>query len=176
MKSRVLMNEKEIGAELSRISREILERNRDLGVLAIVGIKTRGEFLARRIVNEIERREEKPVLLGVVDITFYRDDLRDKKEKWPLVKKTEIGFDIGGKDIVLVDDVIFTGRTARAAMDVLIDYGRPRSIQLAVLIDRGYRELPIQPNYVGRVINVERDKKIKVRLKECDAVDQVVIE
>lgn len=173
IKARV-MDSKKIKRAFQRITTEIVERNRDLNELVIVGIRTRGVFIAKRIQQLIKTMEEASVPLGILDITLYRDDFSEL-EPQHIIKKTEIPFDIAGKDVVLVDDVIFTGRTTRAAMDSLFDLGRPRSIQLLVFIDRGHRELPIQPDYIGKFLPTSRREKVKVRLKEIDKIDEVLI-
>jgi pyrimidine operon attenuation protein/uracil phosphoribosyltransferase len=173
IKARV-MDSKKIKRAFQRIATEIVERNRDLNDLVIVGIRTRGVFIAKRIQQLIKSMEEASVPLGILDITLYRDDFSEL-EPQHIIKKTEISFDISDKDVLLVDDVIFTGRTTRAAMDSLFDLGRPRSIQLLVFIDRGHRELPIQPDYIGKFLPTSRREKVKVRLKEIDKIDEVLI-
>jgi len=173
IKARV-MDSKKIKRAFQRITTEIVERNRDLNELVIVGIRTRGVFIAKRIQQLINSMEEASVPLGILDITLYRDDFSEL-EPQHIIKKTEISFDIADKDVLLVDDVIFTGRTTRAAMDSLFDLGRPRSIQLLVFIDRGHRELPIQPDYIGKFLPTSRREKVKVRLKEIDKIDEVLI-
>jgi pyrimidine operon attenuation protein/uracil phosphoribosyltransferase len=161
---------------LVRIAHEILERNKGTAELALVGIRSRGIHIAKRIqraIAEIEGSANIP--FGVVDITLYRDDL-DRGLQNPVVQGTDIPFPVGGKRILLVDDVLFTGRTIRAAMDALVDFGRPQSIQLAVLVDRGHRELPIRADYVGKNLPTSRREQVQVRLAEADGVDEVVIE
>jgi len=161
---------------LTRIAHEILERNKGTDELALVGIRSRGVFLAERLranVKEIEGGAA-AVPFGVVDITLYRDDL-DRGVQNPVVKGTDIPFAVDGRRILLVDDVLFTGRTVRAAMDALVDFGRPQSIQLAVLVDRGHRELPIRADYVGKNLPTSRQEEVQVRLAEADGVDEVVI-
>lgn len=175
VKQRTLIDKNELDRKVTRISHEIIERNRGTENLAIVGIKTRGQFLAERIAEKIADIENKKVPVGAIDITLYRDDFRNKK-KWPLLRKTEIDFRIEGVNIVLVDDVIFTGRTIRAAIGVIMDFGRPLSIQLAVLVDRGHRELPIQPDYTGINISTELHQKVSVYLMESDGQEKVVVE
>src|SRR5213593_2607 len=165
----------EIHRAVTRIAHEILERNKGAGRLVLVGIAARGDDLARRLAAEIERIEGVPVPVGVLDITFYRDDIGMRAEA-PEVHETRIAFDITGTTVVLVDDVLFTGRTIRAAMDALVDFGRPEAIQLAVLVDRGHRELPIRADYVGKNIPTSRREQVQVRLAESDGVDEVVIE
>ncbi len=152
----------------------ILRRNPDPFTLFIVGIKKRGDVLARKIARKIESSEKKKVGMSALDITFYRDDVQLKAYKY--VSKGEVRFDATDKDVVLVDDVINTGRSIRAAIDAVIDSGRPRSIQLAVLIDRGGRELPIQPDYVGKKLRVQPATDVLVRLKEVDGEDRVIVQ
>lgn len=159
---------------LQRITTEITERNRDLNNLVIIGIRTRGVHLAKRISKLIKDMENIEVPLGVLDITLYRDDFADM-EAQHVVKTTEINFTVKNKDILLVDDVLFTGRTIRAAMDSLMDLGRPKSIQLLVFIDRGHRELPIRADYVGKFLPTSRKELVQVRLKEIDESDEVLI-
>jgi len=161
---------------LVRIAHEILEHNKGTEGLALVGIRSRGVHLAQRIRKAIHDIEAgAPVPFGVVDITLYRDDL-DRGVQNPVVHGTDIPFPVEGKRILLVDDVLFTGRTIRAAMDALVDFGRPQSIQLAVLVDRGHRELPIRADYVGKNLPTSRREQVQVRLAEADGVDEVVIE
>ena len=172
-KARILDREG-IKRAVTRISHEILEKNKRAEDLVIVGIRNRGEHLGQRVVASIEKIIGKKVPFGILDITLYRDDLTEVAEQ-PILKETRINFDITGKKIVLVDDVLFTGRTIRCAMDQLIDFGRPAVIQLAVLIDRGHRELPIRPDYVGKNVPTSLNEVIEVKLKEYDGVDEVVI-
>jgi pyrimidine operon attenuation protein/uracil phosphoribosyltransferase len=153
---------------------EILERNRNLKNLVIVGIRTRGIYLGKRISELIKDLEKIDVPVGVLDITLYRDDFTEL-ETHHMVQKTEIGFSIAKKDVLLVDDVLFTGRTIRAAMDGLFDLGRPQTIQLLVLIDRGHRELPIRPDYAGKVLPTSRREIVQVNLAEVDEGDEVLI-
>ncbi len=157
-----------------RIAHEILEKNKGTEDLCLVGIRNRGVYLAQRLAEFIKSIEGKPVLTGALDITLYRDDLALASGK-AVVRKTEIDFDINNKNLVLVDDVLYTGRTIRAALDALIDFGRPKTIQLAVLIDRGHRELPIRADFVGKNIPTAKDETVEVRLEETDKVDEVVI-
>jgi pyrimidine operon attenuation protein/uracil phosphoribosyltransferase len=157
-----------------RISHEILEKNKGTESLCLVGIRTRGVYLATRIAQSIKKIEDKEVAVGSLDITLYRDDLTMISSQ-PVVHKTEIGFDITDKNVVLVDDVLYSGRTIRAALDALIDLGRPKSIQLAVLIDRGHRELPIRPDYIGKNIPTAKNETVEVRLTEMDGQEEVVI-
>ncbi len=168
-----VLDSKQLYKTIRRISHEIIERNKSLSDIAIVGIRTRGVYLADRIVDNISDIESVNIPSGALDINLYRDDFTLIAEQ-PLVKETELNFDINGKLIIIVDDVLFTGRTIRCAMDALIDFGRPRAIQLAVLIDRGHRELPIRADYVGKNIPTSLDESIEVRLKEIDGKDEVV--
>lgn len=173
LKSKIL-DAKGIKRTLQRISHEILEKNQGGGQLAIVGIRCRGAYLAERIAENIKTIEGKEVPVGALDITMYRDDLTEIAEQ-PVVHSTEIAFDITGKKIILVDDVLFSGRTVRCALDELIDFGRPANIQLAVLIDRGHRELPIRPDFVGKNIPTAKEESVEVRLKDVDGVEEVVV-
>lgn len=159
---------------LLRIAHEILEKNRHTNELCIIGVCTRGVFLAKRLAELISQIEKIVIPVGTLDITLYRDDLTLVASQ-PLVRKTEINFDITDKVVILVDDVLFTGRTVRAALDALVDFGRPKAIQLAVLVDRGHRELPIRADYVGKNIPTSRNEMVEVRLKEVDGYDEVVI-
>ncbi len=159
---------------ITRLAHEILERNKGATNIAIVGIRTRGEFLAKRIARKIEEVEHVQLPIGFLDITLYRDDLLGKLEQ-PQMKGTDILFDINNKDVVLVDDVLYTGRTVRAALDGLIDLGRPRTIQLAVLIDRGHRQLPIKADFVGKNVPTSSAESIRVHLKEVDGEDEVLL-
>jgi pyrimidine operon attenuation protein / uracil phosphoribosyltransferase len=170
-----LMDSSEIRRATTRIAHEILERNKGASDLALVGIAARGDDLARRLAGEIRRIEGAEVPVGVLDITFYRDDIGLRAEA-PEVHETHIPFDITGRTVVLVDDVLFTGRTIRAALDALVDFGRPRAVQLAVLVDRGHRELPIRADHVGKNLPTSSSEKVRVRLSEPDHVeDQVTI-
>lgn len=170
-----LMEEAEIRRAVTRIAHEILERNKGASAIVLVGIAARGDDLARRLAAEIERIEGATVPVGVLDITFYRDDIGLRAEA-PEVHETRIGFDIGGRTVVLVDDVLFTGRTIRAAMDALVDFGRPTAIQLAVLVDRGHRELPIRADFVGKNLPTRRDEQVRVALREVDGEDAIEID
>lgn len=171
-----IMDKENIDRALMRIAHEILEKNKGVEHLCIVGIRTRGAVLAQRIKEQIKRIENEDVPVGILDITLYRDDLTLVASS-PVVRETLIDFDIAAKKLVLVDDVLFTGRTIRAALDALVDFGRPASIQLAVLIDRGHRELPIRADYVGKNIPTSLDQNVKVILSETDDKnDQVVVE
>lgn len=168
-----LMDEKAIQRALTRISHEIIERNKGVDDVILMGIKTRGIPLAERIAKKISAVEEVNVPYGVLDITFYRDDL-EKKSIDPIVNKA-INIDVKDKIVVLVDDVIYTGRTSRAAIDAVIDAGRPNQIQLAVLVDRGHRELPLRPDFIGKNLPTSKEEVIHVKLKEIDGVDSVRI-
>jgi pyrimidine operon attenuation protein/uracil phosphoribosyltransferase len=159
---------------VNRLAHEIVERNIGTDNLAIVGIRTRGEFLARRLAKKIEEIEGKTVQVGILDITLYRDDLRGRLDQ-PQLKSSEILFDITGKVVVLVDDVLFTGRTIRSALNALTDLGRPALIELLVLIDRGHRELPIKADFVGKSIPTSLKQEIKVMMTELDSEDSVYV-
>lgn len=171
-----ILDEAAIRRALTRISHEIIERNKGVDNVVIIGIKTRGIFIAQRIAERIEQIEGVKVPVGELDITMYRDDLSYKSpDQQPIVQGSNIPFDITGKCVVLADDVLYTGRTARAALDALMDIGRPQMIQLAVLIDRGHRELPIRPDFVGKNVPTSKSEKIVVELVEVDQVDQVIL-
>ncbi len=170
-----LMDDAEVRRAVTRIAHEILERNKGASALALVGIAARGDDLARRLASEIERIEGARVPVGVLDITFYRDDIGMRAEA-PEVHETRIGFDITGRTLVLVDDVLFTGRTIRSALDALVDLGRPTAIQLAVLVDRGHRELPIRADFVGKNVPTRRDEQVRVALTEVDGEDAVEVQ
>ena len=170
----VVLNAKDISRAIARITHEVLEKNKGAEDLALVGIRTRGVALAQRIKNKINSIENVEINFGIIDITLYRDDLSSGKIK-SVLGKTNISFPLDGKQIILVDDVLFTGRTIRAAIDALIDFGRPSSVQLAVLIDRGHRELPIRPDYVGKNIPTSKDSRVQVLLSEEDDIDEVRI-
>jgi len=173
----VVMDADRMSRSLTRIAHEIVERNRGIDDLALVGIRERGVPLARRIAVELNRISNTDVPTGALDITLYRDDLmRQAVGPQPLVRSTDIPFDIDNRVILLVDDVLYTGRTIRAALDALIDFGRPRAIQLVVLIDRGHRELPVKADYVGKNVPTSRRESIQVRLQEVDGHDEVVIQ
>lgn len=163
-----------IRRSLTRIAHEIIERNKGTENLVLVGIRRRGVPLAERLAARIKEIEGRSVPVGILDITLYRDDLNSLARQ-PLVRSTEIPFPVSGKIVVLVDDVIFTGRTIRAALDAVIDLGRPRVIQLAVLIDRGHRELPIRADYVGKNVPTSSKEAVSVRLQEIDGEERVVI-
>ncbi len=169
-----VLDAKDISRAINRIAHEILEKNNGSENLALVGIRTRGVILAKRLQNKILEIENTKVNFGVLDITLYRDDLSKGKQS-PALKKTDISFPIDDKKIILCDDVLFTGRTIRAAIDALMDFGRPACVQLAVLIDRGHRELPIRPDYVGKNIPTSKNMVVKVKLAEEDQEDTVMI-
>ncbi len=173
--SGTLLDADDVRRALTRIAHEIIERDKGAGDIALVGIANRGDDLARRLAAEIERIEGTSVPVGVLDITFYRDDIGLKAEA-PEVHETRIGFDINGRTLVLVDDVLFTGRTIRAAMDALTDLGRPTRIRLAVLVDRGHRELPIRADFVGKNVPTRRTDDVRVLVTELDGTDAVVVE
>lgn len=168
------MEESDIRRALVRIVHEIIEHNKGIKNLALIGIKRRGDFIARRIADKIKASEGLNVPLGAVDITLYRDDLQLVSEA-PIIEGTDINFDINKKTIVLVDDVLYTGRTIRAAIEEILDFGRPRAIQLAVLIDRGHRELPIQADFVGKKVPAARSEIVDVHIKELDGEDCVLL-
>ena len=169
-----LLSGSEIERTLVRLAHEIVERNHGATNLGLVGIKRRGVPLAQRIGKIISSIERHPIDVGVLDISFYRDDLSTRDVR-PVVEKGEIGFDVEGRDIILMDDVLYTGRTIRAALDALFDHGRPKSVQLLVLIDRGHRELPIEAKYIGRVVPTSRREIIEVKLREVDNDEQVLL-
>lgn len=171
---RVVMDQGDIARALIRIAHEILERNKGVKDLGLVGIRTGGVHLAHRLARRIQDIEGVPVPIGELDITLYRDDLALRKDQ-PILRKTSVPFNVSDLRVVLVDDVLFTGRTIRAAMDGLIDLGRPAEIQLAVLVDRGHRQLPIKANYIGKNIPTSRDETIQVLLEEEGEEDRVVI-
>ena len=169
-----VLDKDNMGRAVMRIAHEILEKNKGTKDLCLIGIRNRGVYLAERLSACIKKIDNETVLVGILDITLYRDDLT-MIAAHPVVHKTEIDFDINEKTVVLVDDVLYTGRTIRAALDALIDFGRPKSIQLAVLIDRGHRELPIRADYVGKNIPTAKNETVEVRLGEVDGNDEVVI-
>src|SRR4051794_34021810 len=172
-----VMDADRMARALTRIAHEIVERNRGTSELALVGIRTRGVPLARRIAGALKGITHEDVPTGSLDITLYRDDLmRHPVGPQPVVRRTEIPFSIDARRILLVDDVLYTGRTIRAALDALIDFGRPRAIQLIVLVDRGHRELPIKADYVGKNLPTSLRQSIQVRLQEIDGADEVVLE
>jgi pyrimidine operon attenuation protein/uracil phosphoribosyltransferase len=177
---KLLLDADALSRTLSRIAHEIIEANPDLDEVALVGIQTRGVPLARRLARLIEERAGEAPDLGAVDITFYRDDVRVRGGEAPLhpqpiVRETQLDFPLEGRTVVLVDDVLYTGRTIRAAIEALFDYGRPARVQLAVLVDRGHRELPIRPDYVGKNLPTAREERIQVQLVEVDEVDGILL-
>src|SRR3954449_6137863 len=177
---KVLLDAEALSRTLSRIAHEIIEANPELDQVALVGIQTRGVPLARRLARLIEERAGEAPELGAVDITFYRDDVRVRGGEaplhpQPLVRATQLDFPLDGRTVILVDDVLYTGRTIRAAIEALFDYGRPARVQLAVLVDRGHRELPIRPDYVGKNLPTARSERVNVRVAELDGVDEVAI-
>jgi pyrimidine operon attenuation protein/uracil phosphoribosyltransferase len=169
----IVLDATDINRMVTRVAHEILEKNKNIEHLALIGIQTRGVFIARRIQSEIRKVEGVTVPVGELDITLYRDDWT-RISHHPIVKPSEIQFAVDGMNIILVDDVLFTGRTIRAAMDAILDFGRPARIELAVLTDRGHREFPIQPDYSGRFIETQYKDTINVHLTEHDGVDNVV--
>ena len=172
-----VMDADRMARALTRIAHEILERNRGTSELALVGIRRRGVPIARRLARALQEIQGHEVPTGALDITLYRDDLmRQAVGPQPLVRSTDIPFDIDDRVIVLVDDVLYTGRTVRAALDALIDFGRPRAIQLIALVDRGHRELPIKADYVGKNVPTSRRESVQVRLQEVDGHDEVVLQ
>ncbi len=175
MRKSQVLNKEDIRRALTRIAHEIVEHNHGAGDLVVIGIQTRGAYLAERIAQIIGEIENAVVPVGIIDITLYRDDFR-KRLKQPLVKATKIPFPIDEKDVILVDDVLYTGRTARAALDELTDFGRPRTIQYAVLVDRGHRELPVRADYVGKNVPTARLEEVFVRIQEVDGLDEVTVE
>lgn len=174
MKKSKVIDDESLRRIINRLAHEIVERNKGVEDIVLVGIRTRGEFLARRIAKVLEELEHKKVPVGLLDITLYRDDLRGRLDQ-PVLKSTEILFDIFGKVIILVDDVLFTGRTIRSALNALMDIGRPAMIQLLVLVDRGHRELPIKADFVGKNVPTSREQEIQVSMAEIDNEDAIYI-
>ena len=174
-KVEILLDEKKISRAITRIAHEIVEKNSGAETLVIIGILRRGADIAKRVAEEIKQIEGVEVPVGLLDINLYRDDVHSKLDQ-PIIQRTEILFDVVDRNVILVDDVLFTGRTIRAALDAIIDFGRPRTIQLAVLIDRGHRELPIRPDFVGKNIPTSKDDRVLVRLKERDEKEMVILE
>ncbi|PZX08029.1 pyrimidine operon attenuation protein/uracil phosphoribosyltransferase [Psychrobacillus insolitus] len=171
-----ILDEQSINRALTRIAHEIIERNKGIEECILVGIKTRGAFLAKRLAERIESIEGKAIKTGELDITLYRDDLSLKNDsEEALVQQVDITHDVTDKKVILVDDVLYTGRTVRAAMDAVMDLGRPAQIQLAVLVDRGHRELPIRADYVGKNIPTSSNERIVVKVTETDGIDAVTI-
>ena len=169
-----ILSPEDMGRSIMRIAHEILERNKQISNLAIIGIRTGGAVLAKRLQENIRKISNQEIPLGLLDITLYRDDLSEVGPQ-PDVKETKIDFDVTGKIIVLVDDVLFTGRTIRCALDAIIDYGRPECIQLAVLIDRGHRELPIKPDFIGKNIPTSKQEEVRVSFLEEAGRDEVAV-
>lgn len=174
--SKTILDEQAIRRALTRIAHEIIERNKGIEDCILVGIKTRGVYIAQRLASRIEEIEGKKVDTGEIDITLYRDDLSHKtKDKQPELKGATIDIGITNKKVILVDDVLYTGRTVRAALDALIDLGRPAHIQLAVLIDRGHRELPIRPDFVGKNVPTSKSEVVEAKLLEVDGIEEIII-
>ncbi len=172
--SKELMNKKDIDRALTRMAHEIIEKNKGTGNLCLVGIQRGGVYLAKRLASNIKEIEKKDIPVGSLDIAFYRDDLNIRKEQ-PVVRRTEISFEVTNLKIILVDDVLFTGRSIRAAMDAVMDLGRPSAIQLSVLVDRGHRELPIKADYVGKNIPTALTETVEVQLEEEGFEDRVIL-
>jgi len=170
----VIMNSGEMARAIKRMAHEVVEANKGVANLVLLGVQRRGVPLARRLGDAIRQVEGKEVPSGALDITFYRDDL-SKLGPSPQVSSTEMPFDVNEKIIILVDDVLYTGRTVRAALDVIMDWGRPQAIRLAVLVDRGHRELPIRPDFVGKNVPTSQKEIIKVKIKEIDGAEEVVV-
>jgi pyrimidine operon attenuation protein/uracil phosphoribosyltransferase len=174
MSKRQILDEAGFKRMVTRLAHELLEKNKGAEDLVLVGIRTRGEYLAKRLAELIQQIENKTVPVGILDITLYRDDLRGKLEQ-PELKSTNILFDITGKKLVLIDDVLFTGRTIRSALNALMDLGRPKRVQLLVLVDRGHRELPIKADYVGKNIPTAIEEEVKVAMTETDGTDGIEV-
>ncbi|MCK4947055.1 MAG: bifunctional pyr operon transcriptional regulator/uracil phosphoribosyltransferase PyrR [Candidatus Aureabacteria bacterium] len=171
-----IMDEGDISRAVTRMAHEIIEKNKTLRDVVVVGIRTRGVYLAKRLIDKLGKLEKIEIPFGVLDITFYRDDL-DKIDEQPVVHSTEINLDLTDKVVIIADDVLYSGRTVRAALNALMDFGRPKKVELAVLIDRGHRELPIKADYVGKNIPTSRREKIKLRITEVDGKeDEVIVE
>jgi pyrimidine operon attenuation protein/uracil phosphoribosyltransferase len=176
-KSAVVMDADRISRTLTRIAHEIVERNKGVDDIVLIGVRTRGVYIARRLARTLKDITGDEVPTGALDITLYRDDLmRHAVGPQPVIRRTEIPFSIDNKKILLVDDVLYTGRTTRAALDALIDFGRPKGIQLIVLVDRGHRELPIKADYVGKNLPTNPEESVQVRLQETDGNDEVVLQ
>jgi pyrimidine operon attenuation protein/uracil phosphoribosyltransferase len=169
-----IIDEDGLSRIITRMAHEILEKNKGSQNLVLMGMKTRGEFLARRIFERIKEIEKIELPLGVLDVTLYRDDFRTRL-KQPEVSVSNITFDINDKDVIIIDDVLYTGRTVRSALNALMDFGRPRSMQLCVLVDRGHRELPIRADYIGKNIPTSNQEEIKVKMKEIDGEDAIYL-
>jgi pyrimidine operon attenuation protein / uracil phosphoribosyltransferase len=176
-KSTIILDEQAVRRALTRIAHEIIERNKGIEDCVLIGIKTRGIYIANRLAERIEEIEGSKISVGEIDITLYRDDLTHKTQnKEPLLKGASVPTGVNEKKVILIDDVLYTGRTVRAALDAIIDIGRPAQIQLAVLIDRGHRELPIRPDYIGKNVPTSKSEMIVVKLTEVDQLDEVTIE
>ncbi len=169
-----LADEQGVNRTITRLAHEIIENCKGTENVGIIGIRTRGDYLAKRLARKIEEIENVKLPVGVLDVVMYRDDFR-MKTKLPRVEVTDIPFDVDGKILILVDDVIYTGRTIRAALDALMDFGRPAAIQLAVLVDRGHRELPIKPDYVGKNVPTSIGEEVRVMIKEIDGKDEILL-
>lgn len=174
MKTKVLMTADDINKRIKGIVAGIIKEKKDLKNVVFIGILSRGVHLAERIVKEVKKLKKIDIPLGTLDITFYRDDV-DSIAKQPLAKETQMPFDLTGREVILIDDVLFTGRSTRAALDEIMDFGRPRKIQLAVLVDRSHREIPIHADFVGEEVVTEYSDRVSVRLKESDGKDEVVL-
>ncbi len=176
MTEALILDEQDMNRALTRIAHEIIEHNKGIDDCMLVGIRTRGAYLAKRLSEKIQQIEQKEIRSGELDITLYRDDLHTKRiQNGPHVSDVDITHDVKDQKVILVDDVLFTGRTVRSAMDAVMDLGRPAAIQLAVLVDRGHRELPIRPDFVGKNIPTSSEERVRVQLKEVDEYDSVTI-
>jgi pyrimidine operon attenuation protein/uracil phosphoribosyltransferase len=171
---KLILDKQDIDRTLNRIAHEIWERNRGAKDFVFIGIRRRGVTIAKRLSQKLKDFEKVSIPVGALDINLYRDDLSEIASQ-PVLKKTEIPFSVKDRTIILCDDVLYTGRTVRAALDSIIDMGRPQAIRLAVLVDRGHRELPIQPNYTGKIFSISKEELIEVLLEEDDGIDQVII-
>lgn len=171
---KILLKEFEVRSTINKIVNEILKKKKDLSNVVFIGILSRGIYLAQRISEEIKKIKKVSIPVGMLDITFYRDDV-DSIAKQPVAKETKIPFDLTDKEVILVDDVLFTGRSTRAALDEIMDFGRPRKIQLAVLIDRSHREIPIHADFIGLEVETDYEDRVEVKLKEADGKDEVVL-
>lgn len=171
---KIIIDKEGFQRTIARLAHEVLEKNKGAKEIAVVGIRTRGEYLARRLVEKISEIEKTRVATGYLDITLYRDNIRQRLDQ-PEMKGTKIEFDVTGKNIILVDDVLYTGRTIRAALDELVDLGRPATIQLLVMVDRGHRELPIKADFVGKSIPTSDNQEVRVLMAEIDGEDAVLL-